>query len=300
MNRVVVLLSLIIVVIASCSTNAAKETDLDKADLKGKVRNIEEIQYSAEEEFAQINKGEIIYRTLNEYNKKGNLSKKDEYIECIFEYHHDSDIYQYDEKGNLIESYNKQSYNKHRCYHTDSITEENTVKYQYDKKGSLIEENRYDTDSNLKEKTVYKYDRKENLIEIDKYDSGGKLYYTEICKYDRKKNLIENVVQEYNFRGVYNTTIYKCEYDKKGNLIEKNAYDSYNNLKDRNTYRYDEKGNLIERNYYYFDLNPLKYTYEYKYDNKANWIEQIQYKEEDDKSKQVITITERKIEYYEL
>ncbi|MDR1552063.1 MAG: hypothetical protein LBS69_01190 [Prevotellaceae bacterium] len=262
-----------------------KETDLDRAGLKGKVYSIRQIEYEAIEKFGEITKGNICYKCgkLIKYDAKGNKIEENRYNKSDGSLRYKY-TYKYDAKGNWIET------NK---YNSDGSLYDKFT-YKYDAKGNKIEKNNYNSDGSLFRKYTYKYDAKGNMIEENNYNSDGSLFDKFTNKYDDKGNQIET--NGYNSDGSL-VSKYTYKYDARGNKIEDNWHKSDGSLVSKDTYKYDAKGNKIEENYYKSDGRlHNKSTYKYRYDSKSNWIEAVIYEGEANKA---VSIIEREIEYYE-
>jgi hypothetical protein len=270
--------------------------------LKGKVKQLKQQYYDASLEHGKIiqNKENNGYYSnyLKKYNDGGKhietiyfngkgglcleLSHKGNLI--------GKTLLDYDDKGNLIEE---------RLYNAkEHLTKKNNC--IYDDKGNRIGINYYDTSGTLINKSTFQYDDKGNIIEEKYYKGNDILDYICTFKYDDKGNQIEknDSYQDTKFKITHKRT-YK--YDKKGNMIECKICDGNGNIFKTYTYKYDVKGNRIEWDYIGSD-NEVKgiYTYTYEYDKEGNWIKQTT--DEFDKyafgKKHLYNVTTREIEYY--
>jgi hypothetical protein len=79
------------------SANAQnKKTDCEKEELKGKVKNVETIEYKAVDKFGEIVKENQYKKYLIKFDNNGRIIEK---IDDFYSSH-----YKYDEKGNMIET----------------------------------------------------------------------------------------------------------------------------------------------------------------------------------------------------
>jgi hypothetical protein len=145
----IIVLTLLIPCLYSCSGNKKPENSLTKANLKGNVSFVEKVTYAAEYKLGEIQNGSL----RSKYTSK------------------------YDEKGNNIEgNYYDLDFNLNSKYTS-----------KYDEKGNEIEWNGYNSDGSLEYKDTYKYDEKGNNIEWNGYNSDGSLEYKYTYKYDEKE-----------------------------------------------------------------------------------------------------------------
>jgi len=280
---------LFVVLILSSSSVNKQKSDLDKENLKGNVKSLRQVSFYAVEKFGAITKGKRGGESLiesndfhNKYNEKGFLIERNSYLDGTL---YLIEIYTYDDNDNNIE-----------VFQSTSEGENGKVIYNYDDKGNLIEENSYYPDDSLKASYKYtnKYDNNDNLIEQNTYLSNGSLSWREIYTYDKNGKLIEN--NKYQSNGSFdNKDTFK--YDNNGYLIEITRYLPDSSLYYKDRYIYDEKGNPIERNYDRPSdgkfTTSFKDTYQYDYDEKNNWIKKVHFKDKIPKH-----IIEREIKYY--
>ena len=171
-------------------------------------------------------KGNLIGKTLLDYDDKGNRIETDYYDTSSALIN--KSTFQYDDKGNIIEE----------KYYKGSDVLDYIYTFKYDDKGNQIEKNAAYQDTKFKTiyKYTYKYDKKGNMIEWKKYDSDGKIFNTNVLKYDNKENRIEWdwIGSNNDLRAIYT---YTYEYDKAGNWIKQTAdeFDKYGFLK-KHTY----------------------------------------------------------------
>jgi len=278
---------LFIVLILSFSSENKQQNDLERANLKGKVKTLRQISFYAVDKFGEIKKGERGGSGLftpdeyyNKYNVKGFI------IERVERYFGDGDslileeIYKYNDKGNKI--------NINQFFPNGESGKET---FKYDDKGNPIELSRYyPVDSlEISWKYTYKYDDNDNIVEKNTYTNGSLEGSLVTYKYDDKDNLTE--VSVYTIDGLLhwkNIFIY----DDKGNEIEKNSFQN-GSLSWKEISKYDDNGNKIESSNFYQNGVNHKYIYKYDYDKKNNWIKRIDFGGDTPKY-----IIERIIEYY--
>ncbi|MFJ1427832.1 hypothetical protein ACILD6_04405 [Capnocytophaga canimorsus] len=292
----IILLVLTAVSITNCNSSVEKKNDLQKVELKGKVKSVRTAGYTVVEKFGEIRKGKItdlddfinfgsffdsfnLIDGLCVYNEKGDIIE-------INRYNSDGSlnwkgVYKYDNKGNKIE---ENGYNSDGSFVSKMI-------YKYDDKDNLIEENWSDSSGNIYDGPTYKYDDKGNQIEKNHYHSDGSFEGKQIYKYDDKGNQIE--LNNYNYDGDFVGKI-TCKYDDKGNKVEAEMHNDWNGFI-RLIFKYDDKNNVVEMNMYDSkEGSEDKITFKYEFDTKGNWVKLINY--ENDKPELII---EREIEYYQ-
>lgn len=273
-----------------------KKTDLEKDNIKGKVKYIEESTYYLNQSFYYHGKKEDSHREykITKYNPNGNIEHK-----IIRGYCDDRIIiplrtisYKYNSKGQ-----------KQECIELKDSIEIND-KYIYDSIGNLVEKASYDRLQGLILRIKYIYDSKNNLVEIYRYwNKSDSLTRRYVYKYN--DSIAEKVHYVYNDKGQIikedynyifteeNCTHYK--YDSKGNQISLISY-ADNKIYYRSERKYDDNNNLIEkRSYDSKDSLSSKQTMEYKYDKRSNWIWQKFLAGDKNNEDRII---ERRIVYY--
>ncbi|NVO02950.1 MAG: hypothetical protein HXX09_09660 [Bacteroidetes bacterium] len=239
----------------SCNNKKAK---VQKSDLKGKVKLIEEVSYSAK------------------YNINGEIVRSsDRFLQKL--------ILDYDEKGNLKESKNIES---------DGLMRSYKQYYNFDYDGNIIK-----VKSQFKDKTVLScymiYDCAGNQIERITYMADGTIQRKESYVYDNWGNQIEEYKYNYStFR--YFTLKLINKYDVKGNKVETTTFKYDGERGSRNTSKYDNNGNQTEI-CYFNSKDSLLYKNKFKYevDKIGNWIKKIHFINE-----KPDFIVERNILYY--
>ena len=304
---------LFIVLILSFSSENKQQNDLERSNLKGKVKTLRQISYHTIDKFGEITKGDIDGAGIlapgeyyNKYNVKGFI------IERVGRYFGDGDslileqIYKYNDKGNKINinqstpngEIGKETFKYddkgnpielNRYYPIDSLEMSCRYTYKYDDKDNIIEKTTY-TNGSLEGSSVsYKYDDKDNLTEVSVYTTVGILHWKNTYKYDDKGN--ETEMNSYSYDGSLSWKEIS-KYDDNGNKIESSNFNQ-NGVNFKFIYKYDDKDNLIEKTYLSDGGYSLKDIYKYDYDEKNNWIKRIDFGGDTPKY-----IIERQIEYY--
>lgn len=272
----------------SCNKIKIKN-DLEKNELRGKVKSVKENYYEPEEKFGEIIKGEKCEKDVNGFeigsfsvfNQKGYLVEVNNtsglWNELVFNpmLNINKAIFHYDKSGVLktVECFDKVG------------NKRGLDEYFYDKKGRIIELNEYEHKT-LNYKVKIKY--KKGLIERSIYDREGRLCYkTETKEMNGLKMEVKDFLYEYDKQDS-TTTAYT--YDKKGNIAAMTRV-NHGDISSHKYY-YNDK-NLcikeIDSSNYGLDI----YRFEYKYDSNNNWIQKISI--ENGKPYEIL---ERIIKYY--
>lgn len=164
-------------------------------------------------EVKQYNSGKYFSKETYEYDKKGNLVKKNNYSGPNEEFSYRF-IYKHDEKGNLI---------KWSHYNPDG----NLISYwafNHDNSGNVIGIKNYDSNSILKGIISYAYDENNNRTEIAEFDKDSTFlsngFYSE---YDKNNNTIKD--SSYSINDGHTTPYYyKYLYDKNNNWTKMIQY----------------------------------------------------------------------------
>lgn len=283
--------------------------------LKGNVKSVKKIEYSAVEYFGELKKDTIYRNTIINYDEMNN----------IINY---SEVDRKGEEKCVIFFKDTLNIKEHKRVCNNNQTD--IWQWKYDNKGNIIEYNRISGDTILrKEIAIYNNDNK--ILNHKEYDSSGKLYWQKNWKYDLKGSLIE--FENYNKRGYYSKDKFKyindklvetlnynengikvsktthlyhkngkikdeieefinseytskiiCNYNQRGKIISKKEYNINNDISRQFTYQYDDMGNLI--------LDASKYGKEiFLYDNKGNIIKSDRYYYKDELSEEKDELT---------
>jgi len=254
-----IFLSILTIFLFNFTKEIIVKNDLDKMNLKGKVKSIKEVSYKALVKSEKIVKGKKErFQSYDEmdklfmFNEQGNeIERKEFYSEGSLNERYTK---LYNKEGNLLETvvYNadgsffyRATYiydENNRCIECKGA--ESKWIYKYNELGNLIEEYKYYIlGDEMENKKTYEYDKNNNKISESSY-SEDSLDYKWTYKYDENKKLIEfneGTDGVFNYKWIY-------KYDKKGNLIEEDKY-SFGLLQTKSIYKYDfdKRGNWIKR-----------------------------------------------------
>ncbi len=285
-------------VLFSCSSVLIETNDLDKLDLKGKIKSIDIKAISdkdtiqkvlifnktgntlIEKDFS-IDGGSIdkpATKTIYTYTKFGEKKVKKQY-ELSGELYR-KENYKYNSKKKLIEK-NKSDGKGNQLL---------TLNYKYNNKGQMVEEIVKDVSygSNTVDKGTFKYDSRGNLIERKYYNNNGVLQSVFSNKYSNNHLIASESIFFTKKRVIKNIN----SYDNNGNVIEIKSYDENNQLILTVITVFDIKSNRIESLDFRNNLKK-RTTYKYQYDLHDNWIYNEVYI--NNKLKGII---QREIEYY--
>lgn len=303
------MLILCVILFVSCSDSKqntkTKKTDLQKHELNGNVKSIEEKEFEGIEKFGEPVRTKLEYIRTRLFDNYGRL------MESKSLYSDGSLIgmntYKYDKNGNLIEDKWYQSRGL-SMYHI----------YKYDTKGNNIEDNHYESDGKLSSKIINKFDLNNNEVDSRVYVSNGSLYRKTLSKFDDDNFKIQEEVSEFDGSRLVVIKKESMENDERGNVIKENSYDEKGNLEYFYMYTYNEKDNKLEETFskeggntkktnkynksghcfegieYLNDVLKDKFTNVFQYDNKGNWVKRIHYN-----NGVISSIDERKIKYYD-
>jgi YD repeat-containing protein len=193
--------------------------------------------------------------TKQVFDKHGNLLKDAGYN--IFGDFETLNVYQYDEKGNLIEQHIHYDENEiaetHRMENREDgkplreIVEYadgsvDTVTFSYDDNGYLLEEVEMDADGVVESHEIYEFIKGKMIHEVTFGPEETKMtenFHT----YDEKGNLLESKLWN-SENGDQGRVVH--EYDEKDQRTETLHYNAAGQLIERSIYTYDDKGNVVE------------------------------------------------------
>ena len=253
-------------------TNIEKtgQTDLQKDNLRGKVKSIEKITYTAE--LKATDAKDLLtekYRGYKYYNPAGNITKEqyDDYELRPGEFYLDSDTYIYNAQGQKVHGLHI------RVGHVDW-----TDSFYYDKRGNNITEIRYNPDGTLQCTINRKYDDSGRLTErAFRYTKPVRPEF-DIKYIDAYNDETKTMISKYSSRNGGLFIGATAKYDTLGNFIEYSALDTLGNINYKETTTYDKYGNeltLISTNRKGKVRNNERY--EYEYDSLGNWTKQTCY-----------------------
>lgn len=193
----------------------------------------------------------------------------------------------YDNNGNIIEIAFVSEDNK-------TNSNESKVNYKYDDRGNRIESSTFDSNGNLKYKTIYRHNANE-VIEESLISPIGKIISRDVYDYDKNGNRI--LWDQYNSDGRLVSKIIE-KYDDRNNPVYFETWGiSDGKLLLENTFKrtYDFNNTMLEE----ISSGPNgesdgRIIYKYKYDEHQNWIERVSYSD----NNKPVNILEKKIEYY--
>jgi uncharacterized protein YcfL len=303
------ILILYVILFVSCSDSKknpkTEKTDLQKSELNGNVKSIEEKYFEGAEKFGEPVKTKLKNITIVLFDKSGKfIENKTLYPDGSLK---GMNTYKYNKNGKLIEDKWFQSEGL-EMYHI----------YKYDKKGNNIEDNHYESNGKLIAKTINKFDLNNNEVDSRVYVSNGSLYRKTLSKFDDDNFKIQEEVSEFDGSRLVVIKKESMENDERGNVIKENSYDEKGNLEYFYMYNYDEKDNKLEETFskeggnikktnkhnklghcfegveYLNDVLKDKFINVFQYDNKGNWVKRIHYN-----NGVISSIDERKIKYYD-
>jgi hypothetical protein len=180
-------------------------------------------------------------RNIYKYDSIGKLIEQDKHNELKTPSLSSKKKFTYDQNNNLIEK---------NTYLPDGFLFEKII-YDYDEKGNNIESKCYNYDFEGKELLQFmfkhSYDKKGNEIDRDHYDNLGNKEYTETYKYDEKGLMIEEFTDF--LKDKIHPKKIRYAYDNKGNILSIKHYSSEEVIVYEKThkYKFDKIGNWIEK-----------------------------------------------------
>ena len=201
-----------------------------------------------------------------------------------------TEIYSFDEKGNLIEMNNEYS-----NITINGKPSRNKEIYKYNDKGVLTSKNLYAHSGAIIETCTFKHDKHGNRIEALTIEQpSGNPYNKYSNIFDENGNLIAYYFVHLKY-GNKSKWIFK--YDEKGHKIESKDYNDDGRFEGKRTFEYNDKEDVVAENFYntknQFDF-VIKYKYEY--DSIGNWIKKMTFFSSS-KPDSPSEILERQIEY---
>ena len=275
-------------------SNEKIENDLTKSNLKGKVKEVIEKEYSIKEAFGETVKDEL--KRINdklEFNLKGNITQRTVYDRDFNMTHYY--IFEYNSKGDNI---------KHSYYDKEGNLGWYNVSI-YERKGIRKEAKSYNSTDSVLWQSLFEYDTDDQLIKVTAYNimqNSNNLPYFYEYQYDKAGNQISVTHnQESLDKGTEIITMEKRKFDVNGNIIQSITYNGEGKETYRYTNVYNEDGLRIQ-----YDSqstsNKRKSTYSYtnnrfEFDDRGNWIKHIRYIDYGDNTLDTILL-ERTYTYY--
>lgn len=221
-------LFILISILFSISSVGKTQNDLEKLNVKGKVRSIKTTKSFA----VTDSLGNEIYIPENvsfrTFNEKGNLVKEE--IDKIVPNVRTITIidYNYNSNDQLIEISEKDSSYYYKIEHNIPGYK---FAFRHDENWSEVEY----------QKTIFTYNNNNQLIIKHKYPENI-LRDSTLFEYDENNKLIKETTYYLKSKGYWYT---KYEYDENNNLIEMKSGDK-KRIQTKNIYKYDLKGRIIE------------------------------------------------------
>jgi len=263
-----------------CGCGSQKKTDLEKLSVRGKVKQIIELQYLAKEKFGKVEKGDS-------YREEG----WDEAME-------------FNEEGYFTKKTSFDMYGREVGYSD----------YTYNEQGQLLEIRNYDAEGGFSDKNVYRYDEKKRVVEIINFGNSDRLNFSQVLEYNDKERQVTS--SHYDARGkLLDKTIYLMENEypvetkeyNTDNVLCNHRKEKYNKSGQQEEltvyvprpmqilFEYDKKGNLVSRTGTDGEdgeaFSPVRY--EYEFDEQGNWTKKIEYI-----GGKPSILVERQIDYY--
>lgn len=313
---------IILIFVLSCSTDARpvrtdNESQSSRLGLKGKVKSLVNRHFHATEEFGSGYKGKRFYPEdadssffdINGYVSKTYYTDSNGHLTdyAFFEYdsmNYRTGTFSYDNNGKLVKHnvYKNKYDNNGNIIEIASMSEDNKTKsdgskvnYKYDEKGNRTESISFDSNGNLKYKTIYRYNANHKVIEESLISPIGKVICRDVYDYDKNGNRV--LWDHYYSDGRLVSKIIK-KYDDRNNPIYFETWgisDGKLLLENKSKRTYDLNNNILEETSFgpngEFDGRII---YKYRYDEHQNWIERVSYSDNNKPG----SILERKIEYY--
>jgi hypothetical protein len=239
------------------------KTDLQRINLKGKIKSIKASQYKAKDVFGTPAKDGLEEYSITTYNRAGNINEENFYKA-------NGALY-----AKKVHKYNEKGLRTDLSHYTASGTLAAKYVCQYDAKGFLTEEKAYDENGKQTSRLTYRYDEKGNVIEQLAYSSDEtKAPMSETSKYDEAGNIVERV--------------YLMPAISQHKTTTALTYTANQDVAKLTQVRED----IATKKVVYQSV----FQFEYQLDAKNNWTSQTQFEGE---GKIVRRVTEREITYYE-
>jgi hypothetical protein len=190
-------------------------------------------------------------------------------------------VYKLNEKGNINLSLTQTPFHKRRAILT------------YDSENKLIKKTEYNSNEKIDDIYKFEYDLKNRPTKLIRFDEKGKTIFENTNIYNNDY-LSKSIYMQRD--GIFQEYLYT--YDNWGNIIKKETFNRDGKLKNTIEKEFDKFNNEIS----YLEYYTIDTGYEYKikgkikitYDKFNNWIHKVT----STNNSVMITIVERKIEYY--
>ncbi len=241
-RKSLILLSFMFLISTLNSINGQNTNDLEKSDLKGKVKSVKS---------TYLSRGEWQSQEYAIFNKKGYEVENSTFFE-----------------KDTLHSMTKTKYKNNKVVEkiTKFPSENNRLKkriYSYDKNDNVIEEIAYENNK-IDSKIIYEYSKTNNLINEIQFDENNDKKSEFKYVYDERGNQIEKYRTKYGKR--YKSVF---EYNASNDIVKQQLFNPKNELEQESHYTYDLNHNLIlQKNYYGVRRSgKLKNKVTYKYND---------------------------------
>ncbi len=278
--KTLILFSGFLLFFGSGSDNTARKTDLQRQQLKGKVKRLINCQFP----ILVNGKADTIWSTIYifTYDEQGNQVADEDYtggsIASGFGKLNHKRTYTYDEHGSQagVTEYNA----------AGDISQR--VVYKYDEHGNRTERCNYKADGKLWRRSVFRYNDRGYLASCNKYDGDSTLLEQFTYRYDVKGDLVEELLY---VNRIKDTVGMRRDLAKPDDTMRSKVV----RLDYMKMYAYDDSGKRVkEQSMPFGATTPFVTIYRYtSYDSAGNWLRQYSGPES-----QYTNITDRIIEYY--
>lgn len=277
--------------LSACSVSIP-ENDLEKENLKGKVKSVKSEYYYATEKFGEAVKvGKVKPKILyghpfyNSYQEKYEIFDRNGFL---------SEKYSYDTLGKIKSRMIVKRTDHPKVYEDFTYSYDDGVE-SLSSGGTSV----YDVLKNIQIETtiisgdtiwvdIYKFD-KGRMVEHNNYSKDGSRNWKSTYEY---KNIGRLIVED--SQDEYEDIRTKTTLDKNGKPILIESSDFSGEFKSKKKYEYNEYGDVISFKSYTKNGHVESHdTYSYIYDDKGNWIQKTKFKDG-----KPAYITERVIKYF--
>lgn len=246
-----------VIMLVACSQSSFKNVNNDRAelDLKGNVKFVERVEYTATSSFDELKEDSIDRISTITFTEEGNFQ---ELISKSFSYSHsfkldillENNVYVYSEynngkkTGSMRNDRGDNNLLLGQTFYDDEGAVISVEKNVYNNAKQLVEWSKYTSLGILVgRKTHYVYDNG-LLMQYEEYGLKGKLEYRYLFEYDNKGRVIKETCEQGD-GSIYYTDRYA--YDAYNNCIE-NIHDAgSSSYRKTMRYQYDSKGNYVRK-----------------------------------------------------
>lgn len=261
----------ITIILFQCTSTQAKKNNWATNQLKGKVKSIIQLTYTAKEYYGEIREDEFFERIYFKFDNRGNKKYTLRDGNCRIENYY----YYFDRFDNCIMKSRKDDYGyvlEETIYEkTGYVTKDSwggetfycgKPKHSYDKNHNLIKSCFYDENNVYTGKTTYSYNDQNKEIEAITYNENNILKIRTNWEYNDKGQVIKETTNNY-----YDFTKTTTEYDNSGNTlsIEEKKGGPNHSIKRWRYLKFDKQWNWTKRVVYIDgdlrDIQTRKYVY---------------------------------------